>query len=201
MSATPTPCNPKQRAYVAFDIESAGSDLDRPVLAVGVCHGTNLIDYGKRRWCIEFQRAQIEKRCMDEFWSKHEDILQTIEKEARNPYIVWKQIARFIDDLETLYPRETHDIIFVSDNPAFDIALIDRNLKSMVDRLPLRYTKDGMYRTISDPSEQRRWFPKRKELDEFVKENSIHDHLPDNDAEQIYLMQVFMEGYHESLRK
>ena len=195
MSATSTSDKPKQRVYVAFDIESAGADLHSPVLAVGVCHGTRFEDRKKQRWCMKFQRSEIEKRCMDEFWSKHEDILSRIEKEARDTDIVWKEIAQFIDGLETLYPHETHKIIFVSDNPAFDITLIDVNLKRTVGRLPLRYTTAGVYRVINDPSEQRVWFPKRNEMDAFVKANSSHDHLPDNDAEHIYLMQVFMEKY------
>jgi hypothetical protein len=191
--------NVKETVYVAFDIEAGGSGYQHPVIAVGVCHGT-VGDYKRKRWCIRFNANTFEKRCVDEFWSKNQNILGIIEREAMDEDVAWKEIADFIDSLELLYPASTYRIKFVSDNPAYDIARIDYMLYVKRGRLPLRYTTEGKYRSISDPSEQVKGLPpaQRAVMDELVtsaknRASVSHTHLPDDDAEVMFLEQAIID--------
>ncbi len=185
----------KQTVYVAFDIEAGGPGFDHPIVSVGVCHGTSE-KYTKARWSFKVDVAQFEKRCYDEFWSKQGELLESLSKEAEAQESKWESILAFIDGLEVMYPSETHKVVFVSDNPAYDISRIDYMLYTKFKRLPLRYTTDGKYRRISDPSEQMKFFKHRSQLNGFVREkNATHTHFPDDDAEVMFLQQVFLDEH------
>lgn len=185
----------KENVYVAFDIEAGGSGYNHPVIAVGVCYGT-ANQYQKKRWVIQFDIKDFEERCYKEFWSYNMDLLDKLKKEAVDKKIAWREIREFIDNLEILFPADKYRVIFVSDNPAYDISRIDFMLFLFEQRLPLRYTKEGKYRRISDPSEQMKHFYDVNVIHNFVSNRGAKaTHFPDDDAEVMMLQQLFLDCY------
>lgn len=183
-------------SYIAVDIESLGSTYDHPVVAVGFVVGDKLgNELESRLFVLPFDESKIEPRCKEEFWDKQPGLLDSFRKsEFKTEKDAWQAISDWLDAKETEY----FGIELLSDNPAFDIALIDYNLHLHLNRRPMRYTKAGKYRSISDPSERLhmcpRWF-----RDTF-KENFgfLHSHNPCDDARYIYLSQIYSEKYYHS---
>jgi hypothetical protein len=178
-----------KQIYVAFDIETGGAGFQHPVIAVGVCYG-NVYGYYKKRWCIEFNTNDFEKKCYEEFWTKHEDILDDIRKEAVDSKSAWNEIGQFLDRLSDKYPNS--NIVILSDNPAFDLSRIDYELFTRLGRLGCRHI--GKYRRVMDPTEQRTFFPRKVEMKELVKKLAPHTHYPDDDAEGIFLQQIILNN-------
>lgn len=186
---------------VAFDIESKGASLDHPVPQIGVAYGTCLADIKTASFCFDYSDYPFEKRCLDEFWVNHQDIYKRIEKEAIYRDEQWKKFGAFIDELEVL----SNNVEIVSDNPAFDIARIDYNtdLHGVRNRfyemsdgskqrssIPLRYTRDGKYRPVKDPSERIKGLPKavQAEIQAAVKKAVKNPHWAEDDATGILTM-------------
>jgi len=179
--------------YVAIDIEKAGKKIDDAILAIGLCVGSQtgqVIE--KRLWCLEFPEGKgIEEQCNQEFWMKYPELLKFIRENAKPIVEVMTEFAKFIDDLESKYQK----IVFVSDNPAFDIGAIDYYLHKYVGRCPMRYTKSAKYCCISDPSERLEMLVNKKAIYEEIDKIAKHSHKPDDDAEYIYHMQIAADKY------
>jgi hypothetical protein len=142
---------------------------------------------------MEFDMFTFDKRCYDEFWSKNLDILENIRREAVPLEQAWKSIADFLTSLETDYPES--NVLICSDNPAFDLTFIDYNLFTRLGRLGVRYSDSGKYRCVSDPTAQRHFHPQKALLKQRLFESGAkHTHMPDDDAEGIYLQQVMLES-------
>ena len=133
--------------YVAVDIEKKGAGFEHDVLQLGIAYGTHIGDIKTIGFCFE-EKGPFEKRCEQEFWSKNKELLERIRKE---PKVTWGEFRVWLLGLELRKLK----VEFVSDNPAYDIAAVDYCLFTQAaSRLPMRYTTDGQYRNISDPSEQ-----------------------------------------------
>jgi len=184
--------NSKQQIYVAWDIESSGPGFQHPVVAVGVCYGT-ISAYRKKRWYLDFDTKDFDATCYEEFWSKNLDLLNNIKKDAVPQEQGWKSISTFLTELEQQHPKSR--IVVCSDNPAFDLTLMDYNLYKYCNRLGVRYSDKGKYRQVMDPTEQRRFHPQKDLLKKRLYESGArHTHNPDDDAEGIYMQQVMLES-------
>lgn len=194
--------NKPEKMFVAIDIEKTGALLDDPVIAIGVVVGDASIAHVvvKRRWCLPVPADEnIERKCFDEFWNdpKHPEnyvVLQQIRKEVRflTEEAGIQDFYKFLKSLEVLWPGD--QITFLSDNPAYDIGSLDHLIAKYLHALPLRYTLDSQYRSITDPSEQLDVLGIRDEINAAInkKFNANHNHMPDNDAEVIYLQQIII---------
>ena len=182
----------KQTFYVAFDVEAGGPSLNHPVVSVGCCYGTHPLNFTKKRWTFDFDETKFESKCKNEFWDKNVSLLQMFKLENKH---TWSDVNEFLMDLEKKYPKSHHSWVIVSDNPAYDLEKIDYHLHMMCSRLPVRYSSDGSYRWVSDPSEQSRYFPDKTALKEYVNQHAKHTHLPDEDAEKMLYEQFYMDSW------
>lgn len=178
------------KCYLAVDIEGGGSKLDDCILSIGFCYG-NTKKYKKIRWSISTNINEIETKCYNEFWSKHEDILNIIQQESRPAEIVAKEIGEFLDSLEDIFSS----VVVVCDNPAYDLTRLDYFLhKYNAREYPIHYGKNNEYRLVCNPVQIRRFFPRKEELFAVIKMSGAkHTHLPDDDAESLYIQQIFLE--------
>ena len=85
------------KLFVAFDVESTGQGLETDTcFAIGYCIGrseTNIVERGKwvvklpeqvqaKDWRTRWETAGWEMRCYDEFWSKHENMIDDLMANA-----------------------------------------------------------------------------------------------------------------------
>lgn len=193
------------KGIVAFDIEATGSDARScPVAfgaAVGTPEGTVLL---KRRWCVKPGEGDvIDPNCWSEFWANPERpenmvIWKEISAVWQPASIVVKEFTTFLRTLAEAFG----EVKIVSDNPAFDIGMIDVFLHRYDPGFgSLRYLGNPkMYRSIADPGQMLKGaFLARPDLklkyDWWVKslgDKVKHDHRPENDAEVIFYNQVFV---------
>lgn len=183
----------KETVYIAWDIEKGGPCFEHPIIAVGVCYGTKTT-YRKKRFCLTFDINNFEEKCLKEFWSKFPNILEKIKSEATPVVETWEAITDFLTLLEVAYPEDKYNIVMLSDNPAYDIGHIDYNLFHYTARWGLRYTDNGDYRFISNPCEQLVYHPNKENIKRAVRALSKHTHMPDDDAECIFMTQILLKN-------
>jgi len=195
---------------VAVDIEKTGHLLTRhPVVSFGLVVGEldgkileRLKVNFKVKWPQENETENkgdlhdFEERCWTEFWLPNLEKFQpncTSNPDPISQAEGWSKIANFINELETKY--KNRKIVFLSDNPSFDVANIDYYLEFYANRAPMRYTTGLKYRSIQDPTEQLRIHPRKEEIIEEAKQRCQHDHDPVKDAENIYWQYVVLKKY------
>lgn len=136
---------------IAIDIEARGpGPRSNGIISIGVCVGS----YPKEE-VIEKCRFDIlpmeepdggqmfEPRCFNEFWSKHEDLLEKLTCDAKSASQQMPAFRKFIDKYPNAY--------IVCDNPGFDFGMINYYLD--VYQLPtLNYDSNGHYRNTHDLS-------------------------------------------------
>ena len=141
----------------------------------------------------------------NEFWSKNKNILHTLFSEE----IDMKQVYKLISDtIKTIYETsKTRKITLLGDNPAYDYSRIDYALEKYCDELPIRFsnrekitkmretnpTSEG-YNSIKDPTERMKYHVDKDLVDRLSKLMSKHTHLPDDDAEMIYVQYLLMKN-------
>jgi len=182
-----------QTILIGVDIEKTGKMLMKhPVVSVGfvVCNDKAILLDSKRfnfdiTWKMESEGGDFEDRCWTEFWSKLPDaVIDAFKADVMTQVEGWRAVAVWLDRLEQTYPPAEYKIMFVNDNPSFDIANIDYNLELHADRHPMRYTSSGQYRTITTVDDAFYMFPRsaigqiKADINKVVK----HDHNPVNDA-------------------
>ncbi len=187
-----------KKTYISFDIESAGANFENPILQVGVAWGSDSDNIQTRSWCFDHPDGPFEKRCVDEFWVHHKDILERIQKEAkasgRTVDEQWKNFATFMDDL-----YKTHKLVLVSDNPAYDISMIDYELRSRkLKSSGLRfspYPKPNTYLPVHDPTERIKGLDNDKAnvIREAVNKIAKHTHWAADDALNILLLEFAVQ--------
>jgi hypothetical protein len=208
---------------LAIDIEAIHAHSNIAPVAVGMVLGTtNGIILKQQRFTrrvdipdgaipdkdnhqdVHFKDIPIPKdasrRCWTEFWLKNPQNIQNLltwNKTAGSIQQMGEDITEWINQLEQEYP--THNIVIVSDNPAFDVAAIDNLLWKTTDRLPIRYTTKEQYRSVDDPTEQMACltFHVCKKIRALADTFSPHDHDPLSDARNIYSMWVNIRPYHD----
>lgn len=176
--------------YIAIDIEKAGCLISKhPIVSIGYCIGNDQGDIYKKgkinlkvEWPYDF-----EPRCWNSFWSKQSkemiDNLKENAVEQRDGFVL-------LNDMISKWERDYETIVYLSDNPSFDIANIDYNLEKYCDRKPLRYSsKDESYQNVISTDDLFYSLNKATTDDiqrEFIEPFVKHDHDPANDAEVIY---------------
>lgn len=183
----------KECLYVAFDIEKAGCRFEHHLLAVGACVAT-LADgvIAKRTWAILPQEGRDwEPRCIYEFWYQHPRVLERIAKEGKPLKEQMHSLLEWIRAIEAKYPDDQYNIVYLSDNPNYDLGQLDYYFCSETGEAPLRSRGPKMYRWVEDPSERLDALClsslKREVLRDIAPE---HDHWPENDAQMIFWQHV-----------
>jgi hypothetical protein len=200
--------------YVALDIEKAGPHPDQPVLAIGAVvasrddsqrHGLVLL---RRSWfmkhpCLDCGIDASEDELRDtgfdldtwrNFWLGNQAALAHIRANASDEAEQWESFRAFVDSLESLAPPVADggppEVVLVSDNPLFDLGQIDLQLFRRFARSSVRYSAQGRYRQVVDPSERlevmRALEPSLTEaLQARVDKTSPLTHRPEDDAMHI----------------
>lgn len=145
------------------------------------------------------EQQKYEPRCLEEFWSKHTDKKDALEKDPVNPM---EAIARFrasIDNLE----RNGFKVVLVTDAPGRDFHYINTYLDHA--GLPdINTSLDGSYRQTYSTEDYARGalamdfddlHLKNVEMEDAfdvpIDNDITHDHMPENDAEYIYKLYFF----------
>jgi hypothetical protein len=188
----------QKKYFLAVDIERTGPDFNHGILAIGVCFGKwngEIIE--QRAFCSPVPPSEkFDKKCFDEFWSKHPAVLERINKESSEEMI--PKFHAWLVSLESKYGpfgrkfRESVVFKLVSDNPAYDIGMIN-----------LEFFKHGFSRSMAemfsdyvptdDPSEQVRGLTSGEKVSVYAAVTAEHDHWPANDATHIFQQRCAVE--------
>jgi len=171
---------------------------------------------------IDFQRLSLEDQMKhacepctwSEFWSKNTNVLGVLMKEAlpiKDGFQLLSNTIKQIYSTEhmSIDTKTPYRVTFLGDNPGYDFSHLNAALEKYCDELPIRYSNrrtltelrnlnnvvaptDG-YHGISDPSEQIEFHRHAVLIDILVEEFSVHSHLPDDDAEGIYLRYLLIK--------
>ena len=190
----------RRQVFVAVDIERTGPFLVRnKTNSIGFFVGNDRGDpIIQKKVNIEVQwpdgktLGDFEPTCWHEFWAKQpEEVLNGCKKFAIPIDSAFVEVAQFLQDLERAFPEDCFEIIFLTDNPSFDIANIDFGLEMYAKRKPMRFSStSGEYRSIivvddllffmPDESQESFWL----NVSSKMKNRLAHDAL--SDAEKIY---------------
>jgi hypothetical protein len=193
---------PRKEIFFAVDVERTGTHLiSGKTCAVGFflgnAQGKELVS---KRWrlAVEWPKlgdsgvvsyGDFEPKCWDEFWAKQpKEYIESIKRAAQTQQKGWESVAAWIEKWERDYDPEKYKIVFLSDNPSFDIAAIDYALEVHTGRLPLRYSSTGEYRSVKNPMQMFDMLPHdtqaafKKRMQEA---GIVHNHDPVEDARLI----------------
>jgi hypothetical protein len=189
-----------EKVLFALDIEGSGASFSQNgIVAIGWCVGKmdgKILE--KKRVSVALQKRGFEPRCKTQYWDNPAQAaqLEVFKKEALEPVEAMKQFIASVDRFE-----DSYDVIILTDNAAYDVAWLNYYLDLYLGRNPLSYKKDQMtYRPIAEPkgfamsrkmkfNSNENWsFDMEKYKDGLTKLKimSLHDHWPENDAENIY---------------
>lgn len=182
-----------KRILVGVDIEKAGKNLIRhPVVSVAfaVCNDNAELLTAERfnfnvNWALQSNGGDFEDTCWHEFWSKlPTEVVEACKVNTMAQDHGWRAVAAWLNELEMTYPTPEYKIIFINDNPSFDIANIDYNLEHYANRHPMRYTSNGEYRTIVTIDDAFYMMPESviNRVNVKIKKVVTHNHNPVNDA-------------------
>ena len=226
----------------ALDIEALGRVNSSPPFSVGFCHGTCWEDRQKVRITMlpsfphsyhnnhnktidelginledmkldDAMSFMCENNTWNEFWSKNQNVLSDLMKEALPAKEGYRKLS---DTIKQIYSVENsteskYRVTFLGDNPAYDFSHLNAALETQCDELPIRYSNrltisemrqlprdqaalvsDG-YHGIKDPSERIKYHPNAEKIEALVKKYANHSHMPDDDAEGIYLQYLLLK--------
>jgi hypothetical protein len=200
---------PAECIYVALDIEKCGPMMSRhPVVSIGYCVGNRhgrVYQLGKFNLHVKWPEfdasdevvdwGDFEPACWRQFWSHQpSELLFALQINTMTQADGFTEFARWLHHLETvMFPR--HRIVFVSDNPSFDIGTIDYNLERYCGQLPVRYSRTcDVYRQVQSPVDMVRGMQPgvfergMRALPAPYMERAAHD--PASDAEHVYRMML-----------
>ena len=174
---------------VAVDIEKRGPSAEHSINAVGFayrCPRTQRIV--KRAFYFKGNDAGFQRKTQDEFWSRYPDLLRFIEERAADSASEWKRVDQWLDELARDAKTDGYEVLWVSDNPAYDVGAIDAELLEYLRRLPLRYDSEGEYRRVRDTTAA--LYALGSATAERIKKlvadtGASHTHHPEDDAEVI----------------
>lgn len=175
---------------VSVDIETTGGKFSNKVMAVGFAIGDKQGNiYELKQFNLEFSNEDFSKKCFEEFWVKYPEQILELKKNALPQAQGWTKICEYIDGLEQKYSK----LKFVTDNASFDHAFINYNLERYCDRLPMRYSSTGKYRSVVAPDDMLAMIPDQtlEKLMAHLNKKYPHDHNPVNDAVNIYHQYVY----------
>ena len=203
---------------IAIDIEKTGcrdENLD-PMFAVGIATAPidassieevesfsislNLRKPVGNSWGEHWKSEGYEMRCWEEFWSKHENVLDLIQDPLRILRVETReQLITGINSILSLYESMYSQTVIVTDTTLFDTVCVSAELKKY-NFVPLNFTRKGEYRSgvevdsyisglfkIADPSEWEVMSETNKFIEPYLLDKVEHDHHPMNDAKSILL--------------
>lgn len=147
---------------------------------------------------IKVYPQTFEERCQREFWSKHQDKLKVMQKNAIDPLVAIKQFRALLDRWDD---KKRWEAVVISDNVTYDCRMINHYL-SVAGLKSLSYDSKGNYRPNFDTDCYARGVEKMTYESLWVNDSdlikkyhlevdtSAHDHFPENDAEVIYRLHV-----------
>ena len=194
-----TTAPPVKRYYLAVDIERSGPEFTRGILAIGACFGTSdgtiLL---QRAFCAKVPTPEaFEKRCWVEFWVKFPAVLARIDAESvDDPIGDFRTWALALQSKYGPFGRRfkaTTEFRLVSDNPAYDIGMMN-----------LEFFKHGFTHSLAemfddyvptdDPSERVRGLTAEQRARVEALCTAPHDHWPVNDATRIFQQRCAFES-------
>jgi hypothetical protein len=190
-----------KRIYLAYDVEATGCRvLTDEVACVGFVEGDekgNILF--KKRFSMK-TNGNFEAECKSGFWDKlPKDVYEILLSGQVDQLTIWKEIATYIDSLETKYPN--CEIVLLSDNPAFDNKFIDVNLERYTGRKPICYDSKRGYRSTEDAHQYYTSMPTehKTEIKRLVNELVEHNHMPENDAAHHYYTYILSQRWWEKI--
>lgn len=147
---------------------------------------------------LQIRTQEFDDRCLREFWSKNQDKLAVMQKNAIDPLVAIGQFRALLDKWDD---KKEWEAVVISDNVAYDCRMINHYL-SLAGLLSLSYDSTGAYRSNFDTDSYARGMEKMDydslwvSDDDLIKKYEIpvdkdaHDHFPENDAEVIYRLHV-----------
>ncbi len=202
----------KQHYWViAFDIERSGATAEFETIAIGATVlGENyrvLASYLGTSYVPG--ETKFEKRCNDEFWSKHMDILEKLRNDKPSPYAQKQKemivgFVEFVKNWELTAAERKIKLYKVCDNSSFDVHFLNMLIHEHYDNkmLPFPYNfytqqYDALWETTSmakgfllavDPNTIHKQWGFTKILQKLYSLPICpvaHDHLPFHDAQCI----------------
>lgn len=201
--------------FYAVDIETTGNLLYRDCcFAIGWAYGTTIDDIKTGSICLDMKKEKdvtwkkfweakgYETRCYDEFWSKHEDILDRLQDKSRTkPPIGTKkemveEFQAFLTDMEKRYAES----VLITDTTAFDTVWLSHLLQEegnagigyrrngafskSLELQSYRMAAYGVWPLPKSAIAEKPWNTDEK-YKTLVWDHANHDHDPENDAHQI----------------
>lgn len=192
--ATPPPI--KKEYLWSIDIESEGDDFNNPIIAIGTCFGPADGSW-PRNELIRFRGnlkplpGQVpEQKCMDEFWSKNQDVYQEIKQGERPAEEVMtklllhaQQLVAHYEDGTGIQGEEAYlgRIKLVTDCPDFDLGRLHvlGRLQTNTWTGSIRHMGTPKRRGKVDPGERLDERDLWDQCEEWIKKNHegvVHDH-------------------------
>lgn len=201
--------------YIACDFELIGPAPQGPIIEMGYVIGSmnpkrmDIKESGS--WSFKYNIKEKMHPETLKFWQKnnHMDILEDIQKDAIDPGIVWSHILKWRNYLETRYGS---NLVWLSDNPLFDLGAIDFELATRFLRHSIRYNQDGtIYQFVQDPSEQWAGLPSfvkpqlSRQLNDLMShsalvndpEKNLQPHRGEYDALHIFYQQKVIDQWQQ----
>lgn len=208
---------------------ASGCDTDAWIMAVGMClvnavSGKVIL---KERFCISPTPARdriyhemtldqvpeplrpyaayLERKTYKEFWSRQANlgVLLGFLADMRPAWEQWTLIRNMIDGIYLAY----NHVALVSDCPDFDLGQMSRRFEwvRMHDQVCTNIRFDSQKLTprhhAYDPSERLRMLPAtlREKILSEARQQSPHDHSPENDAHMTAILMVLLDRWRYSL--
>lgn len=196
------------RVIFAIDIESRGQGpASHGIMSIGVCIGSGLEErvFEKQRFdMLPMQGQMMEPRCYDEFWSKNKPQFDALTKNASDAMMQIRKFRELVNRWDSVCPS----LYIVADNPAFDIGMINYYLdRASLPTLTYKITDQGKleYRNVHDADSYGRALLHQGINDQWMSnaallkvvgplaagvDETLHNHMPENDAEFIYRLHL-----------
>jgi len=179
---------------LAIDIESGGGFMTKnPLIAIGTCLLNEDGSKEKKRFTFNFKIEDFEPDCVERFWSKNMEVLNTFKNDSKSTL---QDFANYIDELDKIYPS----LVIICTNPAYDIGFINHLYDKELNRLPLMNKYNGKYRFITDlnsmiyamfPHSSTNKVDKQLLTQYGVVIPELHNHYPEDDAE--YIIDIYRQ--------
>ena len=185
--------------FWSFDLETGGQPEDgshSKIFAVGRAWKSPITGHvEKKRFVLPFNRDDITPGCWKNFWSKPEN-LKALEILEASPKVTIKEVIADLDECDAVTLKETGLVMLpLTDTPSFDAHLLNVAFEK-VGRKPIHFTSSGSFRPVMDIGsavamfmwrkfgyDGKFWFGDSIKESLHVQYEGVHDHLPENDAE------------------
>lgn len=216
----------EETIVLAFDIERTGPKIKHDTIGIGMSVVNSKFEELDSLFLNSYIEGEVKfnKRCYNEFWSKHLDSLEKMKYSGEKSFQErQKEIITEFQNFRKKWEQYSEDnglkFELVSDNNVFDGGFINELIyKYLPNDLPIPYNAGNkqyscFWETYSqqrsllfmvDPDFKSNWgFPQRiAEIYELPKPLRLHDHNPVNDAYTIaYDQQVLLGIKNNTIKK